>query len=93
MESKRTAIITGGGSGIGFAITSRFVKAGIRTIIIGRDAHKLASTQQELGDNCHPITHDLNDLSSLPDLVRRIEIIRIVEGVRIGDIQQILPAG
>jgi NAD(P)-dependent dehydrogenase (short-subunit alcohol dehydrogenase family) len=72
MESKRTAIITGGGSGIGFAIAGRFVKAGIRTIIIGRDSQKLAAAQQELGDNCHPITHDLNDLSTLPDLVRQI---------------------
>jgi NAD(P)-dependent dehydrogenase (short-subunit alcohol dehydrogenase family) len=71
-ESKRTAIITGGGSGIGLAITGRFVKAGIRTIIIGRDAKKLAAAQQQLGENCHPITHDLNDLPSLPGLVQQI---------------------
>jgi NAD(P)-dependent dehydrogenase (short-subunit alcohol dehydrogenase family) len=72
MESKRTAIITGGGSGIGLAIASRFIKADIRTIIIGRDTHKLTVAQQQLGDNCHPIMHDLNDLPSLPGLVRQI---------------------
>jgi NAD(P)-dependent dehydrogenase (short-subunit alcohol dehydrogenase family) len=72
MESKRTAIITGGGSGIGLAIAGRFVNAGIRTIIIGRDLQKLAAAQQELGDNCYPITHDLNDLPTLPELVRQI---------------------
>jgi NAD(P)-dependent dehydrogenase (short-subunit alcohol dehydrogenase family) len=72
MESKRTAIITGGGSGIGLAIAGRFVKADIRTIIIGRDTHKLTAAQQQLGDNCYPITHDLNDLPSLPGLVRQI---------------------
>jgi NAD(P)-dependent dehydrogenase (short-subunit alcohol dehydrogenase family) len=72
MDSRRTAIITGGGSGIGLAIADRFVKAGIRTIIIGRDAHKLAAAQQQLGENCHPITHDLNNLPSLPGLVRQI---------------------
>jgi len=72
MESKRTALITGGGSGIGLAIADRFIKAGIRTIIIGRDAHKLAAAQQQLGENCHPVTHDLNDLSTLPGLVRQI---------------------
>jgi NAD(P)-dependent dehydrogenase (short-subunit alcohol dehydrogenase family) len=65
MESKRTAIITGGGSGIGLAIASRFVKADIRTIIIGRDTNKLTIAQQQLGNNCHLITHDLNDLPSL----------------------------
>lgn len=72
MESKRTAIVTGGGSGIGLAIAGRFVKAGIRTIIIGRDPHKLTAARAQLGDDCHPITHDLNDLSSLPGLVTRI---------------------
>jgi NAD(P)-dependent dehydrogenase (short-subunit alcohol dehydrogenase family) len=72
MESKRTAIITGGGSGIGLAIASRFVKADIRTIIIGRDTNKLTIAQQQLGNNCHLITHDLNDLPSLPGLVRQI---------------------
>ncbi|HET6256793.1 MAG TPA: SDR family oxidoreductase [Puia sp.] len=71
-ESKRTAIITGGGSGIGLAIAGRFVKAGIRAIIIGRDSNKLATARQQLGDDCHPVTHDLNDLSSLPELVRQI---------------------
>lgn len=72
MESKTTAIITGGASGIGLAIADRFIKADIRTIIVGRDAHKLAAAQQQLGTNCHPITHDLNDLPSLPGLVRQI---------------------
>jgi NAD(P)-dependent dehydrogenase (short-subunit alcohol dehydrogenase family) len=72
MESKRTAIITGGGSGIGLAIADRFVKAGIRTIIIGRDQQKLAAAQQQLGNDCVPITHDLNDLPTLPGLVREI---------------------
>jgi NAD(P)-dependent dehydrogenase (short-subunit alcohol dehydrogenase family) len=72
MESKTTAIITGGASGIGLAIADRFIKADIRTIIIGRDTHKLAAAQQQLGTNCHPITHDLNDLPSLPGLVRQI---------------------
>jgi NAD(P)-dependent dehydrogenase (short-subunit alcohol dehydrogenase family) len=72
MTSARTAIITGGGSGIGFAIAERFVKAGIRTIIIGRDPQKLATAGQQLGEDCHPITHDLNDLPTLPGLVREI---------------------
>jgi NAD(P)-dependent dehydrogenase (short-subunit alcohol dehydrogenase family) len=72
MESKRTAIITGGGSGIGLAIADRFIKAGIRTIIIGRDPQKLAGAQRQLGDDCHPVTHDLNDLPTLPGLVGEI---------------------
>lgn len=71
-QPTRTAIVTGGGSGIGLAIAGRFISAGIRTIIIGRDAHKLAAAQQQLGKDCHPITHDLSDLPSLPGLVHQI---------------------
>jgi NAD(P)-dependent dehydrogenase (short-subunit alcohol dehydrogenase family) len=69
---KRTAIITGGSSGIGLAIAGKFVKAGIRTIIIGRDANKLAAAGEQLGDDCHPITRDLNNLPSLPGLVKEV---------------------
>jgi NAD(P)-dependent dehydrogenase (short-subunit alcohol dehydrogenase family) len=71
-QTKKIAIITGGGSGIGLAIAEKFVQAGITTIIIGRDQQKLDAAQQQLGDLCHPIAHDLNDLASLPGLVQQI---------------------
>jgi NAD(P)-dependent dehydrogenase (short-subunit alcohol dehydrogenase family) len=71
-QTKKIAIITGGGSGIGLAIAEKFVQAGITTIIIGRDEQKLNAAQRQLGDHCHPIAHNLNDLSSLPGLVQQI---------------------
>jgi NAD(P)-dependent dehydrogenase (short-subunit alcohol dehydrogenase family) len=72
MEMKRTAIVTGGGSGIGLAIADRYVAAGIRTIIIGRDLQKLVAAREQLGDECHPVPHDLNDLPSLPGLIGQL---------------------
>lgn len=71
-QTKKIAIITGGGSGIGLAIAEKFVQAGITAIIIGRDRQRLNAAQQQLGNLCHPIAHDLNDLPSLPGLVQQI---------------------
>lgn len=68
----KTAIVTGGGSGIGLAISQSFVAAGIRTIIIGRDEAKLTAARDALGEGCVTIAFDLNNLQAIPELVDRI---------------------
>src|SRR6478752_1684171 len=68
----RIAIVTGGGSGIGLAITEKFVQNTIHTIIIGRDENKLHDAQKRLGGLCEPMSCDLTDLTSIPALVSRI---------------------
>ena len=70
--TKRIALITGGGSGIGLAIAAKFVSANIQTIIVGRDQSKLDAAAEKLGNNCHPISADLNDLSAIPALVQQV---------------------
>lgn len=69
-DQNKVAIVTGGGSGIGLAIAEKLVGSGIRTIIIGRDEAKLAAARERLGDLCDPVRGDLNDLSSIPALVK-----------------------
>jgi NAD(P)-dependent dehydrogenase (short-subunit alcohol dehydrogenase family) len=71
MEQK-IAVVTGGGSGIGYAITERFTQSGIRTIIIGRDTQKLAGAQEKLGSLCVPFPYDLTDLKGIPNLVTQV---------------------
>ncbi|HEY4108896.1 SDR family oxidoreductase [Puia sp.] len=71
-HTQRIAIVTGGSSGIGLAIAKKFIEAGIRTIIIGRDKAKLSAAKTELGALCHPVTQDLNDLDAIPALIHRI---------------------
>ena len=71
-ENKRVAIVTGGGSGLGYAITAKFVESGIQTIAIGRDEVKLDHARKSLGENCFPIVCDLNDLQSIPAVIERI---------------------
>ena len=68
----KTAIVTGGGSGIGLAIATKFVHAGIKTIIIGRDREKLQQAKASLGDCCITIAADLTDLKAIPYLVESI---------------------
>ena len=68
-QTKRVAIVTGGGSGIGLAIAEKFTQAGIQTIIAGRDENKLKNAKEKLGENCYPMTCDLNDLKSIPSFI------------------------
>jgi len=68
----KIAVVTGGGSGIGLAITEKFVTNGIQTIIIGRNQKKLADAKERLGELCIPFAFDLTDLKSIPGLVNQI---------------------
>jgi NAD(P)-dependent dehydrogenase (short-subunit alcohol dehydrogenase family) len=72
-SANKLAIVTGGGSGIGLAITAAFIAAGIRTIILGRDIEKLNAAAASLGTLCIPFPCDLNNLAGLPAAVQRIK--------------------
>lgn len=68
----RIAIVTGGASGIGFAIAKKFVSDNIKTVLIGRDATRLKLACETLGALADFISCDLAELHDLPDVVRRI---------------------
>jgi NAD(P)-dependent dehydrogenase (short-subunit alcohol dehydrogenase family) len=71
-RKSKIALVTGGGSGIGFAIAERFIQNNIHTIIVGRDVQKLLAARHRLGDLCEPLSFDLNDLAMFPALVQGI---------------------
>ena len=71
-ETSPIAIVTGGGSGIGLGIAQKFVKAGIRTIIVGRDEVKLNAALSEIGDGAYARACDLSDLSSIPPFIANL---------------------
>ena len=67
------AVITGGASGIGFAISKKFVKNNIKGIMIGRDKTRLKLACETLGELADYIGCDLTQLSELPGLVKHIK--------------------
>jgi len=71
-EPKKIAIVTGGASGIGFAIAEKFVKNNITTIIIGRNEEKLNLAKNRLGVLCEPVVFDLNNLSAIPEMIKKL---------------------
>lgn len=70
--TKQIAIVTGGGAGLGLAITKKLVKEGIQTIIIGRNEDKLKALAEELGELCRYYVFDLGNLPGIPELVNDI---------------------
>lgn len=69
---KKIALITGGASGIGLAIAKKYVKEGIRVILVGRDKGKLKSAGNELGKLAGYEVCDLSLLEKLPELAQKI---------------------
>jgi len=66
----KTAVITGGSSGIGLGIAKEFVKEGASGVIHGRDREKLATAQSELGDGFSGISGDVTKLGDLEQLFK-----------------------
>jgi NAD(P)-dependent dehydrogenase (short-subunit alcohol dehydrogenase family) len=61
----KTALITGGTTGIGLATAKLFINEGARVIVTGRTSATIQAAQAELGDNAIVIH---SDATSLPDM-------------------------
>jgi NAD(P)-dependent dehydrogenase (short-subunit alcohol dehydrogenase family) len=71
-SNKKVALITGGGSGLGKAMATKFAANGIITLIVGRNEDKLKQSLQEIGENCHAMVCDVTNLAAIPDFVKSI---------------------
>ncbi|MBB6002671.1 SDR family NAD(P)-dependent oxidoreductase [Arcicella rosea] len=69
----KIALITGGGSGIGFAIAQCMIQAGAKVVITGRREQMLKDAVAELGESAFYFVNDVTALEHLEDLVEQIE--------------------
>ena len=71
----KTAVITGGNSGIGLATAQLFIKEGAKVIITGRREEALSEAVHSLGSNAHGILSDagkMDDIRMLPQKIAAI---------------------
>jgi NAD(P)-dependent dehydrogenase (short-subunit alcohol dehydrogenase family) len=68
----KTALITGGTTGIGFATAKLFIHEGARVIVTGRAAATIKSAQAELGENAIVIRGDATSFSDMDALVAKV---------------------
>jgi len=67
------ALVTGGGTGLGFGMSRALVEAGARVVITGRRLEVLRRACEQLGERSAYIRHDVTDLPSIPPLVEEVE--------------------
>jgi NAD(P)-dependent dehydrogenase (short-subunit alcohol dehydrogenase family) len=67
----KTAVVTGGNSGIGYATAQYFKEAGANVIITGRSADRVASAAADLG--VKGIVADVTDLPAIDSLVAQVK--------------------
>ena len=69
----KTALITGGTTGIGFATAQRFVEEGAHVFITGRRQTELDAATDALGENSTGIRGDVSDLDDLDRVFSAVE--------------------
>ena len=68
MIAGRTALVTGGGSGLGRAITVALVSAGAEVVVVGRDRARLAEVTGEFGGMVRAEVCDVSSADSVAAL-------------------------
>jgi len=71
----KTAIVTGGNSGIGFATAQEFLAQGAKVIITGRNEQSVKDAIAQLGENAYGIISDsayMEEITKLADQVKTI---------------------
>ncbi len=95
----KTALVTGGNSGIGFAAAKRFIEEGAEVILTGRRADAVAEAAKELGPRATGVVADAAKLEDTDALVadlraegKRIDVLFLNAGIApFADLEQQSP--
>lgn len=68
-----TALITGGGTGLGFGMAKCFVASGARVVLVGRRRAELDKACMQLGKNAFALAGDVTKLETVPALLDAAE--------------------
>ncbi len=71
-KNKKIAVITGGASGLGFAMARKFVDNDLVCVLLGRDKKKLGEACKSLKKNTDCLSCDLTELGKLPEVVHEL---------------------
>lgn len=69
----KTAVVTGGTTGIGFETAKRFLEEGARVIITGQDEARLAEAARKLGGGTIPVRADVRKLGDVDALAATVK--------------------
>ncbi|PJE93834.1 short-chain dehydrogenase [Streptomyces carminius] len=69
----KKAVITGGGSGLGFAVAKLLADGGARVVITGRSRAALDAARERLGENATAVRGDVSSLADLDALADRVK--------------------
>jgi len=69
----KTALITGGTTGLGLATAKLFIEEGARVIVTGRNPETIKAAQAELGDNATVVSSDATLLPDMDDLATKVK--------------------
>lgn len=73
MKKNNIALVTGGGTGIGFAIAKKLHEMKYTVVLTGRRKNKLIEAKKKLRTRCYIFENDISNKNSIPSLIKNIE--------------------